>query len=1022
MPSQFELFPLHRSLFSPTGIKEALRADHTAFPNLERLRRWQQMLADDARREAMNEESFKAEFLGDIFCDLLGYRRASEGEVYNLRREVHGPSDLRPADAVLGFLGTVEVEAVRAVIEIKPPGTRLEARSARSDRLSPVDQGFLYAGQFDDVRWIIVSNFDEIRLYSRLRGATAYQSFKVAQLQGVELQQFILLLKRENLIGDGQSPPSTQQLAEETWRAQANISRDFYGEYQEARVELFRELRSQNPSISPLEVLEATQTLLDRVLFILFCTDKGLIPRSVVQQLRDSAGPGTFLYAPDTMWLALQRLFTAVNVGHPPAGITGYNGGLFAPGLIDSLALQHLRLNQKFVLDRVLAWDRFDFDSQIDSDILGHIFENSISDLEKLQREVSENPESMSLSWRNRDGIFYTPEWVTHYIVRHTVDQYLEDHPDTGPTLRIVDPACGSGAFLTQLVPLFRTRIRQVAPVEARQLDALIIDQEIGLFDDPSVIEPVALYAALKRSVYGVDKAAESVEITKLSLWLQTVVQGKPLPILDDNIRQGNSLVSNADVDLDAFEWSTRWPFVAESGFDVVIGNPPWGADITSYQNALGDFELARGQFDTAFLFIELALSLLKEGGLLGFIVPDSILINKDQAAVRQLLVERNTIVQVIKLGEGVFKGVFRGSVILIVKKGTPPADHSYRSLVVAKADRRQITDVASAVDLDALMVRRGSTVAIERILTRSDYALTVNMGEEDYGIVEKIEHRKLDWNENLLRGRGVELNADGHVVQCPNCFKWDPPPIKRKGNWLEKVCSHCASTFGLAQALNQAHVVGEFPQSTNVAPYLDGTDIARYGIQRTRWIDLSKDGIAYKDAALYMSPKIVFRQTGIGITATIDQSLNAYVPQSVYLLRLNDARSESMKPLRLSYILGVLNSRLMMYHFLRSTAQTEWQSFPRWTLGRVFELPVRSVDFTNAREHRLHDAIADGVERLLHASAVDEPVDLQIERDVLELYDITPTERMRIWETLRAVEGVETVKILLPTAGGFTG
>lgn len=1016
MPRQFELFPLHRRLFPPVAVREALRGDHGSFPDLAKLNHWKRMLEDDERREAMNEESFKAEFLADIFGELLGYRSASESDVYDLRREVHGPSDLRPADAVLGFLGSLETEHVRAVIEIKPPGTRLEARSSRADRLSPVDQGFLYAGQFEDVRWIIVSNFDEIRLYSRLRGATAYESFELAALEGTDLHKFLVLLRRENLIGDGVTPPFTQQLAEETWRAQANISRDFYAEYQEARLELFRELRAQNPGVAPLDILRATQTLLDRVLFILFCTARALIPRGVLQQLRQTASPGTFLYGPDTLWTGLLRLFDAVNVGNPPAGITGYNGGLFARGPLDSLVLRHVNPSREFVLARVLSWDRFDFESQIDVDILGHIFENSISDIEKLKREVIANPETPSLSWRNREGVFYTPEWVTSYIARHTVERYLDDNPSYGPDLKVVDPACGSGAFLTQLVALFRERLHQLAPEEAATLDRLIVRGNIGLFEDPTLIEPTALYAILKRSVYGVDKSPDSIEITKLAVWLQTVVHGHALPLLERNIQQGNSLLDDARIASDAFVWNRRWHEATESGFDCVIGNPPWGADTSEYETGLDRFELARGQFDTAFVFVELAISLLKPGGILGFIVPDSILINEDQLPVRRFLLEKNTVLEVIKLGEGVFRGVFRGSVILIVKKGLAPNNHSFRTLVVTRADRREINDVASAVDLDVLLARRGSTVALGRVLNHPGREIPVNMGEEDYAIVEKIELRRLDWTANVERGRGVELNADGYVIQCPICFKWDPPPQKRKGEWQEKTCTHCAAVFRLEESLSQAHLVLDQPPQGNAASYLDGTDIERYGIARLRSIDLSKEGIAYKDADLYSSPKIVLRQTGIGITATLDSESSSYVPQSVYIFRLREDRPRKMRRLRLSYILAVLNSRVMMYYFLRHTGQSEWQSFPRWTMGRIFELPVREIDFSNSREERLHDRIADAAEAFVAAGpARDTEDDLAIEKLIMDLYEIEPDQRLRIWETLRSIQGVQTVTALLP-------
>ncbi len=289
-PSQFDLLIPHKALFAPLAIRAAVQADQYPLPHegaLRRLQRWQMLLADVDQREKLNEESYKAEFLTDIFTLLLGYRSVGSAPIYNTRREVSGPDDIRPADAVIGFLGELDPEIVRVVVEVKPPGSRLDARQAsRRDRLSPVDQGFLYAKEFEDVRWIIVTNFDEIRLYSHKRGGIAYESFVTSRLLGGELHRFTYLLRRDNLIGDGQGPSRTEQLAEETWREQAQVTARFYQQYQEARLVLFEELRRQNPEVPALDVLRATQTLLDRLLFILFCKSRGLLPHSVLTHLR----------------------------------------------------------------------------------------------------------------------------------------------------------------------------------------------------------------------------------------------------------------------------------------------------------------------------------------------------------------------------------------------------------------------------------------------------------------------------------------------------------------------------------------------------------------------------------------------------------------------------------------------------------------------------------------------------------------------------------------------------------------
>ena len=1024
--TQIDLFATRRGLFDPAGVNEAISRDSgRGTPRIEamdRLKRWQRQLEDPSRRPELGESKQRQNFLRDIFEGLLGYETAGVADNYHLEFELSGPADSRPADGALGFFGNVEHRRVRGVIEVKGPGTDLDARSNRKDHLSAVDQAFLYASHQDNCWWVIVSNFDEIRLYQHQRGASVYEHFPLrvlAQL-GTEFTRFHYLLHRERLLGDGEAKPVSLQLAQEKWRAQAEITKRFYAEYQEARLELFRRLREQNPEEHPLEVLEGTQLLLDRLLFIMFCANRGLLPRDVVKKLQRSADPKENLaYHSGSLWEAVRGLFNAINVGRDAAGIPGYNGGLFAPAKLDNLALANdTEGGERFILKRILDWDQLDFESQIDVDILGHIFENSVSDLEQLRAEIASDPNKVRLAWRNKQGIFYTPEWVTRYIVRHTVGRYLEEHPEIGPSLKVLDPACGSGAFLIQLIPLFQENIDQVAHEEMDKVRAARSEEELTLFSDPSRLEPEAIYAAIQRSIFGLDNSRESVEITKLSFWLKTVVRGRPLPPLEDNIKYGNSLCEDKNLADDAFVWSEELPSLAEEGVDVIIGNPPWIGE-ADYEACLRkQYSMAEGTFDLAFIFMELALNRLKLGGYVGFIVPDSVLINKETEKVRRLLTENNTLHEVIKLGEGVFPGVFRGSAILIVQKGPPPPDHRLAGLVVTKTDRQEITDVTQTVNLDVLMSERGSTIQLQRILKNPHREFDVFVGEEDEALIKKIEDRPIDWSELVDHGRGIELNKSGHVIRCPNCFKWDSPPAKLKGVYRTKACSHCGAKYQMEKALSQACLIstdGSDPKE-HERHFVDGTDVNRYRLAGYRKIDTSKEGINYKDGSLYTSPKIVFRQAGIGITATIDYDLAAYVPQSVYVFRLKDGLKGDLERYGLEYILGVLNSRVMLYWYFKRTGQIEWQSYPRWTLGRVTSLPIRTIDWDDSRQVRLHDRIVEEVETLVRRGAAGQPdEDLEIERLVMELYGLTPEERQRVWETLRSVQELKIIREVLP-------
>jgi len=449
--------------------------------------------------------------------------------------------------------------------------------------------------------------------------------------------------------------------------------------------------------------------------------------------------------------------------------------------------------------------------------------------------------------------------------------------------------------------------------------------------------------------------------------------------------------------------WPLAFPQVfARGGFDAVVGNPPWGAAVDVPAGALVGLKTAVGQFDTAFLFLERGLTLVAGSRAVGFVLPDSMLVNEDQRPIREILSVSHTLVEVIKLGEGVFEDVFRGSILLTAQRGAPPAGHQFRGLVVQKADRR------SGHLLRDLLATRGVSCSQDSMRARKAATISLAATGPHEQLMLKIEAQPIEWGALVERGRGIELNSDAFVVQCPSCRTWSPPPVKRKGVFQSKECSACGAVFAMGEAAAQTSLVAD--QGVYPTAYIDGSDFDRYRIRKVKSIDTSKQGIDYKAAALYQSPKILFRQTGIGVTATLDSNLNAYVPQSVYLLSL--ASAAQTLGYQHEYLLGVLNSRLMTYYVLTQTGQSEWQSFPRWTMGRVFQLPVRRIDWCSTREVELHGDICRLVRRIL--SSYDRSTDLELEGKVRELYEISTVECELMHETLTNVEGVAAVTRLL--------
>lgn len=309
---------------------------------------------------------------------------------------------------------------------------------------------------------------------------------------------------------------------------------------------------------------------------------------------------------------------------------------------------------------------------------LGHIFEQSITELEYREGELEGRETVARLSKRKRDGVYYTPEPVVNYLVEQTLGPWFADakaasgypRPEEGsPTaaaaaayverlkaIRIVDPACGSGAFLISAFRrLLAERVAAARDVERARGGAP------GAVDEAPFIADI-----LRDNIYGVDINPASVEIAKLALWLHSARAAAPLSSLEHTIRIGNSLVgedfwagrqkrTEAEERVRSFDWRVAfpevWPDGREGGFDIVLGNPPYvklqnlmkvDPDVVAYLAAArgGDTYASTqtGNFDLYLPFIEKGLRLLGPSGRMAFIAPSLWPVNQYGEGLRGLV------------------------------------------------------------------------------------------------------------------------------------------------------------------------------------------------------------------------------------------------------------------------------------------------------------------------------------------------------------------------------------------------
>ncbi len=411
---------------------------------------WQSALTD-ADLSTTKEKSAQGLFLLKFFNELLGYNtQADNQQEWNLIQHPTTEVNKQEAERSLGIF-TKESKITKAVIELKDAKSSLDKKqTGREKGYTAIEQGYLYATQFDRCSWIIVSNLREIRLYHKNRTQDYCEKFDILQLhKEEEFKRFYYILCKQNLISNTKTS-IIDDLVSESSKEEENITLKFYKEYKDIRLNLFNHLTQYNPNIEKIILLEKAQKILDRLIFMLCCEDTGtLLPRNLVRDTYTN-GIRSRDRSDERVWREFKNLFIDIDLGRSDIDphINQYNGGLFAKDdLLDNLSIKDT------IWKELVDLNRYDFSSELNVNILGHIFEQSISDLENIRRSITGHEET-SVAEKNgkrkKDGIFYTPEYITKYIVDRTIGKILEENPDKLGTIKILDPACGSGAFLNQ--------------------------------------------------------------------------------------------------------------------------------------------------------------------------------------------------------------------------------------------------------------------------------------------------------------------------------------------------------------------------------------------------------------------------------------------------------------------------------------------------------------------------------------------------------------------------------------------
>jgi hypothetical protein len=609
--------------------------------------------------KSLKEEQYQGEFLEDLFVKILGYTKpASSSETqYNLTTEYKNVKDSKKAD------GAIIIDAkVKAVIELKGTNT--------TDLGKVEAQAFGYKNNQPECVYVITSNFEKLRFY--IDNAIEHLEFNLFTLTQEEFSLLYLCLGYENIAND-----VAKKIKEESLSEEDVITKKLYKDYSIFKRELYQSLVALNPAYEPLELFKKSQKLLDRFLFLLFGEDRNLLPPNSVKLILSQWNQLRELDEYTPLYDRFKKYFGYLNTGYKGKqyDVFAYNGGLFKPDEI----LDSIIIDDNLLYKHTLKLSEYDFASEVDVNILGHIFENSLNELDEIKAQLEGAVIDKSKTKRKKDGVFYTPKYITKYIVENTVgklcegkkialeiieEEYYTDKKRQKKTIKgliykleeyrkwllqltICDPACGSGAFLNQALDFLIDEHRYVDELQAK------------LFGDAMVLSDVEK-SILENNLFGVDLNEESVEIAKLSLWLRTAQPNRKLNDLNNNIKCGNSLIDDVAIAGDkAFNWQNEFPKVfGNGGFDVVIGNPPWGAKIDDLSTnfLLKNYPLVPSKLkDTYLYFMLLSLKKLKANGILGFIVPNTWLLINNTSEFRKYLLSFK-IYQIVDHGDDIFE------------------------------------------------------------------------------------------------------------------------------------------------------------------------------------------------------------------------------------------------------------------------------------------------------------------------------------------------------------------------------
>lgn len=770
------------------------------------------------------------------------------------------------------------------------------------------------------------------------------------------------------------------------------------------RVRIAKDMKRQTPAAEGASITAAVQLLIDRFIFIKALSDREIEEDYLTQIAEAIEVDG--LADTDTGWLrACQGLFDKLNAF--------YNGTIFrrSPEL-DALPVSN-KVVRSILHEMQPDTSPYNF-SSMPVEILGTIYERFLGRVVRTtdQRvKIEDKPEV-----RKAGGVYYTPQYIVDYLLGRTLGSLLAacTTPEQVAKIKVLDPACGSGSFL---LGAFSLLVDWHSKYYAQKGRLSAQDRQSAYRDTHGVVR---LTARMKRkillnSIFGVDIDPQAVEVTCFSLSLKaledtrrdelyeerTLFKQSVLPDLTSNIKCGNSLVESDFSMLPddlllarAFDWQVQFPeILTAGGFHVVVGNPPWGAEIDPQVLRYLSKRYARvvkRMVDSYIYFSDLSLRLVRHEGLVGLVLPSTVLNQVDAAPLRKLFLERG-IDCVVNLGRSIFTTKVLNTTTLVVVN----SHHQTDKMVVADLSRTPLADRESAL---AATVPIPSKPWLSQV--RSDPANTFFANPHPgTGILLRLaqSHPTLAniTQGGIARGASPDIAAAHIVSDGTRGIRAIETAVLRRSISGKAVKRYTEATpdqwiIYTDRTLDPRSIPNALKWLAKWR-HLNSCKEVKEG--KHPWWSLHRP----RHEAVFQSPKLIGLTTTKTIEILLDSVQNLVVTDAMYLFRLLpgiDARAA----------LGILHSRLFLFLY-RISNQGESRVIPQIKAAKLEPLPFPDLTLESSKPQvqqlsqlvekmyaltRTHTTTT--AEDLAVANATSATLSA-IDKVVYELYGLTPAE-----------------------------